>query len=143
VIATASQTIGPFWHGLADPALADLLRHGAAGDRIELVGRVTDGDGAAVADACIELWQPGVGWGRCATGADGGFAFTTIAAPVIAVMVLARGLLKPLWTRVYFADPGDEFPADRRHTLVARREGAAWRWNIRLQGPDETVFLAW
>ena len=110
MIPTASQTIGPFWHGLHDPALADLTRHSATGERIELVGRVFDGDGTPVIDACVELWQPGVGWGRCATGLDGAFAFRTVAAPAIAVMVLARGLLKPVWTRVYLGEVGDDIP---------------------------------
>ncbi len=56
-IATAAQTIGPFWHLLDDPALADLTRFGATGRRISLIGRITDGDGAAVGDACVEIWQ--------------------------------------------------------------------------------------
>ena len=38
--------------------MADLTRFGAEGERIVLAGRVTDGDGAAVADACVEIWQP-------------------------------------------------------------------------------------
>jgi protocatechuate 3,4-dioxygenase alpha subunit len=153
---TASQTIGPFWHTLAEPALADLTRFGAVGARIELTGRVLDGAGAPVADACIEIWQATPlaspvfpGWGRCATDAHGGFGFVTLApdaaAPYLSVCVLARGLLKPLWTRVYFADTGDallaSLPAARRDTLLARAEPAGWHWGIRLQGDGETVFL--
>jgi protocatechuate 3,4-dioxygenase alpha subunit len=153
---TASQTIGPFWHTLAEPALADLTRLGAVGARIELAGRVLDGAGAPVADACIEIWQATPlaspvfpGWGRCATDAHGGFGFVTLApdaaAPYLSVCVLARGLLQPLWTRVYFADTGDallaSLPAARRDTLLARAEPAGWRWGIRLQGDGETVFL--
>lgn len=154
---TASQTIGPFWHSLAEPALADLTRAGAAGPRLALAGHVVDGDGAPVADACVEIWQATPlaspvfsGWGRCATAADGGFGFVTLApdagAPYLAVAILARGLVKPLWTRVYFADPGDpllaSLPAARRQTLLARPDPAGWRWDIRLQGDGETVFLA-
>ena len=166
---TASQTIGPFWHSLAEPALADLTRDlthaGAPGPRLALAGRVLDGDGAPVGDACVEIWQATPlaspvfpGWGRCATGADGGFGFVTLApdasAPYLAVAILARGLVKPLWTRVYFADPGDallaSLPAARRQTLLAtslpsplaRPDHADWRWDIRLQGDGETVFLA-
>jgi len=154
---TASQTIGPFWHALAEPALADLTRTGAAGPRLALAGRVLDGDGTPVTDACIEIWQatPAAspvfsGWGRCATDAHGEFAFTTLTpdagAPYLAVAIFARGLVKPLWTRVYFADPGDPLlaalPAARRQTLLARPEEAGWRWDIRLQGDGETVFLA-
>jgi len=151
MIVTASQTIGPFWHPLADPALADLTRLGGTGEPIELHGQVFDGSGAPITDACVEIWQatpaaPFVGWGRCATDAHGGFAFRTFApdadAPYLAVAILARGLVKPLWTRVYFADIDDallaQLPPARRATLLAQPR---WRWDIRLQGDGETVFL--
>jgi protocatechuate 3,4-dioxygenase alpha subunit len=156
---TSSQTIGPFWHMLADPKAADLTRFGAIGSRLQLSGRVFDGHGTAISDACIELWQatplasPAFpGWGRCATNVDGAFRFVTLTpdatAPYAAIAIFARGLVKPLWTRVYFADPGDPLlaalPAARRATLIARPEPgepAGYRWDIRLQGDGETVFL--
>jgi protocatechuate 3,4-dioxygenase alpha subunit len=157
---TASQTIGPFWHLLGESGNDDLTRFGATGPRIEIVGRVLDGDGAPVSDACVEIWQATppaapdfVGWGRCATDAHGGFRFVTLApdpaAPVLAVAVFARGLLKPLWTRVYLAEPGAEIDdallaalsPERRATLRAHLEDGRWRWDIRLQGDGETVFL--
>jgi len=155
MIATASQTIGPFWHPLADPALADLTRLGAAGEVIELHGQLFDGGGAPITDACVEIWQatphaPAFpGWGRCATDGEGGFAFRTLApeasAPYLSVAILARGLVKPLWTRVYLADIDDallaQLPAARRATLLARPAPPRWRWDVRLQGDDETVFL--
>lgn len=155
--ATASQTIGPFWHLLDEPAVTDLTRFGAAGPRLRLAGRVIDGDGAPVSDACVEIWQatPAAspefpGWGRCPTDADGGFRFVTLApdasAPCFAVAIFARGLQQPLRTRVYFAEVADPLlaglPAARRATLLARRDGDGWRWDIRLQGDGETVFLA-
>jgi protocatechuate 3,4-dioxygenase alpha subunit len=153
---TSSQTIGPFWHLLAEPEHADLTRLGATGPRLELAGTVRDGDGAQLTDACIEIWQATpaaspvfTGWGRCATDAHGGYRFVTLApdpsAPYFAVAIFARGLLKPLWTRVYFADTGDALlaalPPARRATLLAQRGDAGWRWDIRLQGDGETVFL--
>lgn len=151
-IVTPSQTIGPFWHPLADPALATLAHHP---DALELVGRVTDGTGAPVTDACIELWQATpvrdgfTGWGRCATDATGSFAFRTLApdpqAPFAAVAIFARGLVKALWTRVYFADTADplltSLPEPRRITLLAQPAPPRWRWDVRLQGDGETVFL--
>lgn len=151
---TPSQTIGPFWHPLAEPALADLTRFGAAGDKLTLTGTIVDGDGAPVTDACVELWQatPAAsptfpGWGRCATGPRGEYRLTTVmpAEPFVAIAVLARGLVKPLWTRVYFADTSDALlsslaPA-RRATLLARADAGVWRWDIRLQGAPETVFF--
>jgi protocatechuate 3,4-dioxygenase alpha subunit len=156
---TGSQTIGPFWHMLADPLTADLTRFGAEGAQLQLTGRVIDGDGGAISDACVELWQATPlasptfpGWGRCATNVHGAFRFVTLApdagAPYLAIAIFARGLVKPLWTRVYFADVTDPLlaalPADRRATLLAQPEPgepAGWRWDIRLQGDGETVFL--
>jgi protocatechuate 3,4-dioxygenase alpha subunit len=127
---------------------------------------VIDGDGAPVIDACIEIWQATpaasaefLGWGRCATDPHGGFRFLTLApdpaAPVLSVAVFARGLIKPLWTRVYLSEMDDSrespllindpllsvLPPARRATLLARLEDGRWRWDIRLQGDGETVFL--
>ena len=174
--ATASQTAGPYWHLIDFPAWADLLRDdgpnaGIAGERITLVGRITDGDGAPCPDALVEIWQAGPdgrydagfhGFGRCATDAAGGFRFTTLKpgpvpgrgngtqAPHVVVSIFARGLLRQLVTRLYFAgEPLNEqdpilaaVPPARRATLIARPEAAGtWRLDIRLQGDDETVFL--
>ena len=167
--ATASQTIGPFWHPLEDKSWTDLTRFGATGERMTLVGRIVDGDGAPVTDGCIEIWQADPpaddsfpGFGRCATDARGEFRFQTLKpgpvpgrgnaqqAPHIAIAILARGLLKPLVTRAYFEGESlnDSDPLlsaiehGRRRTLLARRDGdATWRLDIRLQGDGETVFL--
>ncbi len=169
--ATSSQTIGPFWHGLAHPEWADLTRFGGDGERITVAGVVTDGLDQAVTDACVEIWQsdPAAGeqfpgFGRCATDAEGRFRFTTykpgatptlpggnsLQAPHLALTIFARGLLHHLCTRFYFegealneTDPllSTLSLADRA-TLVARHEGeGAWRLDIRLQGEGETVFL--
>jgi protocatechuate 3,4-dioxygenase alpha subunit len=111
--------------------------------------------------------EPGfVGFGRSGTDAGGGYWFETIKpgavpfgdgtrlqAPHISVMILARGLLNHLATRLYFADePATEMdpvlqrvPADRRATLIAQPEAAAgrklYRWDIILQGAGETAFF--
>ena len=69
-----------------------------------------------------------------------------------ALTVFARGLLNRLFTRAYL--PGDEealaatpllagLAPDRRATLVAVEDGGALRFDIRLQGQDETVFLTY
>ena len=168
--ATASQTIGPYWHLLEDPSWADLTRFGAEGERITLTGIVTDGAGAPFPDACIEIWQPSPpasdrfpGFGRSGTDRDGRFRFLTVMpgpvagrgnaqqAPHIAIWVLARGLMRGLATRAYFAgealnetDPLLTSIEDkaRRDTLIAHPEGGGvWRMDIRLQGGAETVFL--
>ena len=59
LIATSSQTVGPFFHfGLADHAtLGCLVRPDTRGERIRLRIRVFDGDGAPLPDALVELWQ--------------------------------------------------------------------------------------
>ena len=104
------------------------------------------------------------GFGRCPTDKDGGFRFETVKpgpvpgpkgaqqAPHINVGVFARGVLKRLFTRIYFADePANAsdpilalVPADRRATLIAKPDPAKpglYRFDIRLQGKDETVFF--
>jgi protocatechuate 3,4-dioxygenase alpha subunit len=71
-------------------------------------------------------------------------------APHIAVSVFARGLLHRCVTRIYFADEEAanavdpvlaRVPADRRATLIASVTDHGYRFDIRLQGPDETVFF--
>jgi protocatechuate 3,4-dioxygenase, alpha subunit len=171
---TSSQTIGPFWHLIEHAEWADLTRFGATGTRITLTGSVIDGDGNPVTDAAVELWQADPpaddrfpGFGRCRTDAEGKFRFTTLKpgplagrgnaqqAPHFAITLHARGLLKHLVTRAYFADdPLNETDPllssiddpKRRATLIARSDGAdRWRIDIRMQrGPGaetETVFL--
>jgi protocatechuate 3,4-dioxygenase, alpha subunit len=98
------------------------------------------------------------GWGRTATDDAGRWWFSTLppgparpgAAPFFALTVFARGLLDRLRTRVYL--PGEQavlaadpllaaLPPHRRATLVATAEPGGVALDIRLQGPDETVFL--
>jgi len=81
-------------------------------------------------------------------GADG-----STQAPHIAVFIFMRGLLKPLYTRIYFAgeaandvDPVLNLaPAERRASLLAIKEsqGESFVWDVKLQGSDETVFFEW
>jgi protocatechuate 3,4-dioxygenase, alpha subunit len=188
LIVTPSQTVGPFFHLALDrPEWADLAAGKPAGERIVVEGRVIDGDGAPVADACLELWQANAagryahpddtradkpldpnfrGFGRVSTNADGGFRFTTIRpgpvpgrgnalqAPHIAVAVFARGLLKQLHTRIYFAgetandsDPvllSIDDPTVRETLIATRREDSeppTYRFDIVLQGERETAFF--
>ena len=172
--ATSSQTIGPFWHLIEHPEWADLTRFGAVGPAVTVTGTITDGDGNPVTDAAVELWQadPPAGehfpaFGRSRTDEAGRFHFKTLRpgpvpgrgnaqqAPHFAITIFARGLLKALTTRAYFAgeplnetDPllsSIEDPR-RRASLIAQSEGAhRWRIDIRLQrgapGETETVFL--
>ena len=164
LVATASQTVGPFFHfGLTTIPRDRMVDHFSTGDPIRLTIRVTDGDSVPVADAMLELCQDGV-FGRMPTGEDGCCGFDTVhpsslqprhkepGAAHISVCVFARGLLRQLHTRIYFeGDPGLEHdrvlrlvPADRRTTLLAVRDDSTtpnWRFELRLQGPGETVFF--
>ncbi|MFC5677046.1 protocatechuate 3,4-dioxygenase subunit alpha [Aeromicrobium endophyticum] len=100
------------------------------------------------------------GWGRCATDDAGGYSFTTVrpgatepgAAPFFLITVFARGLTNRLFTRAYLphdqaALEGDRLlagvPAERRSTLIAAAEPTGYRFDVRLQGADETVFLTY
>ena len=99
------------------------------------------------------------GFGRCSVDPNGSYSFTTLlpaatetgVAPFFAVTVFARGLLNRLFTRAYLphdvdALASDAFlasvPEDRRRTLVAASDEHGLRFDIRLQGNDETVFLS-
>jgi protocatechuate 3,4-dioxygenase alpha subunit len=161
--ATPSQTVGPFFafglcvrsqHELVDPGRADAVR---------IEGRVLDGAGEPVFDAMVEIWQAdaqgghrdGFGWGRSGTDADGRYGFVTVkpggeGAPFLNMLVFARGLLKPVMTRIYFPDDpanaGDPLLAAltdaERAGLTAVAENGGMRFDIHLQGERQTTFLA-
>ena len=109
-----------------------------------------------------------LGWGR--TGADfetGFWSFNTVKpgavpgrkgttqAPHIALIIFALGINIGLNTRVYFEDEAEANAQDpvlngiewapRRQTLIAKREErdgeVVYRFDIHIQGEDETVFL--
>jgi protocatechuate 3,4-dioxygenase alpha subunit len=97
------------------------------------------------------------GFGRCLTGPAGEYCFVVAkpaglpdaGAPHFEVIVFARGLLRSLRTRVYFpgeaanaADPVlSALDEPLRRTLVATDDGSGWRFDICLQGANETVFF--
>ena len=104
------------------------------------------------------------GYGRVSTDTEGRYAIETVKpgsykgpngesyAPQISVAIFARGLLKALHTRVFLApldlvkdDPlaraiGDP---ERLRTLVATPEPdkKGYRWDVRLRGAGEAVFI--
>lgn len=105
------------------------------------------------------------GWGRSASDmTTGEFRFDTVKpgavpmpdgrmqAPHISVWVVARGINVGLQTRIYFEDEAAANESDpiltrlehqsRIPTLLAQKTGdGAYRFDIRLQGPDETIFF--
>ena len=108
--------------------------------------------------------DPGFGFGRMGSDGNGFCEFDTVKpgrvpgpgnrlqAPHLNVSVFARGLLKRLPTRVYFADDpandGDSVlalvPADRRGTVMAQPDPAnpgTWLFEVHLSGKRETVFF--
>jgi protocatechuate 3,4-dioxygenase, alpha subunit len=144
---------GTVYDGAGDgvpDALVELWQPDSAG-RIPRVAGSLRRDGAGF-----------TGFGRAATDADGHYGFTTLTpgsvvagrSPFFAITVFARGLLNRLFTRAYLPD-GDldadpllaNVDAGRRATLVCVAESAsgrpAYRFDIHLQGRNETVFLTY
>jgi protocatechuate 3,4-dioxygenase alpha subunit len=97
--ATTSQTVGPFFSiGLTRLRKSDLVGSGISGGKITIAGRVLDGEGKAVPDALLEIWQANShgkyahpedtqnkpieqgfqGYGRIGVDENGGFSFTTV-----------------------------------------------------------------
>lgn len=188
---TPSQTVGPFFkYGLTpngeyawnDAFTNSTLTPDVSGDRVRIEGRVFDGDGVAVPDAMLEIWQADAqgryadpqdkralpnasfrGFARSGTDKDGHYAFETIKpgavpdpdgkpqAPHIVLAVFGRGMLRHLYTRIYFSDEAANaadpvlalVPADRRATIIATREAGkpVYRLDLHLQGDKETVFF--
>jgi protocatechuate 3,4-dioxygenase alpha subunit len=128
-----------------------------AHDALRIEGQVLDGEGVPVSDALLEAWHDEL-FARCRTDEEGAFHFTVRkptaehgSAPYLNLTVFARGLLRHLNTRIYFADEGDANRSDpvlllvepgRRHTLLAQADGDTLHFDVRLQGDGETVFFA-
>jgi protocatechuate 3,4-dioxygenase alpha subunit len=157
----------------------NLVTPDASGQKIQIVGVIRDGDGVPIPDAMLEIWQadsqgryahprdpraPNAsfkGFGRSACNKNGEFGFDTIKpgevpgpdgkpqAPHVVVCIFSRGMLRQIYTRMYFPDENNDgdpilalVPADRRHTLIAKKEkDGVYRFDIRVQGDDETVFF--
>jgi protocatechuate 3,4-dioxygenase alpha subunit len=105
------------------------------------------------------------GFGRSATDKDGVFSFDTIKpgsvpgpdnkpqAPHIVFCIYSRGMLRQVYTRLYFSDEAANasdpilalVPAERRGTLLAHKQTgsgqAVYRFDIHMQGESETVFF--
>ena len=184
---TPSQTVGPFYAiGLTRTPMNVMATESTQGERIRIEGQIFDGDGAAIPDVMVEIWQANAygrynhpedkqekpldatftGWGRSGTDDKCFYSFETIKpgpvpgndesvqAPHINVVVFARGMLVHAFTRIYFDDEkmNDSDPVlrsiknkARRQTLVAARGAkdsrTVYRFDIRLQGENETVFF--
>lgn len=174
ILQTPSQTLGPYFaYGLTPEqyqygpnSIVDnrLFRNPEVeGERILLCGQVLDGEGHPIDDAMVEIRQGNTldGFGRMGTGTEAGnaFIFHTVkfrtegkAVPYIDVVVMMRGLLSHVYTRIYFEDEPNEkdavfakLPNDRKGTLLAhrsQRDGMIlYTFDIHMQGENETVFF--
>jgi protocatechuate 3,4-dioxygenase alpha subunit len=146
--------------------LFDGLGHPVPDGLIETWQADADGRFADSADprGAVE-WKGFRGFGRCPTDGEGRWSILTlkpgqvpgpgdtVQAPHLAVSVFSRGLLARLVTRIYFADEEERNAADpvlrslrggevERQTLIAAPVEGGYRFDIHLQGPDETVFFA-
>ncbi len=140
---------GTVYDGAGNPVPDALLEIWQAGPD----GQVPQAEGSLRRDG----WTF-TGFGRTAVDDNGHYSFTTVrpgateagSAPFVAMTIFARGLLNRLFTRIYL--PGDEaalaadrllgtVAEDRRSTLVATRDEDGYRFDVRLQGEGETVFL--
>ena len=165
------MTLGPFFprefgQGANDLTVLDNKK--VKGEIIEISGRVTQGDGAPLDNAILELWQPSAegrfddpaffGWGRAATDAGGHYVFRTIKpgalagrAPHVNLVILFSGLMRQLQTVMFFeGEKGNEAdpvlaavqPASLRQRLVSKKQDKnAYRFDIRLRGDGETPFF--
>ncbi|HEY5431727.1 MAG TPA: protocatechuate 3,4-dioxygenase subunit alpha [Solirubrobacteraceae bacterium] len=130
------------WQADPEGRFADVHGYGGASEMAGFRGfaryGVEDGDGTFA----ILTVKPG----RVARVGGAG----PLQAPHIDVTVMARGMLHRCVTRIYFADEEQanaedpvlaHVPADRRATLLAQPQDGGYRFDIRLQGPGETVFF--
>lgn len=161
---TPTQTSGPlFGFALMFEGSENAVDPNSPG-AIRLHGTILDGDGEPLAwpDGYVEVWH-GEQYARTRTDADGRWHAViarpdtqilpdgAVLAPHVNVVVFARGLLKQAHTRMYFPDEAEAnandpvfalVDEDRRETLLATTSDDGFRFDIRLQGADETVFFA-
>jgi protocatechuate 3,4-dioxygenase, alpha subunit len=138
-----SQTVGPYL-GIGLP-----WEDGPVADRdgVRIAGHVLDGAGDPIPDALVEVWCPDPpAFARCPTDDDGAWFVVVPPVPFVSVHLLARGLLRHLTTRIYLEPAADDavlarVPPERRATLLAQRTDDGFRFDLRIQGPGETVFF--
>ncbi len=130
------------WQADAEGRYADLYGHGGASEMPGFRGFARYG--VETGDGSFEILT--VKPGRVKGPRD------ALMAPHVAVTIMARGMLNRCVTRIYFDDePGANaedpvlamVPGERRQTLIAEADGeGGYRFDIRLQGPGETVFFS-
>ena len=154
------MTLGPFFPREFAQDANDLAK-GAAGEVIEIVGRVTELDGKPLDNVILEIWQADAagrfdnpafsGWGRAPTDAQGNYRFRSIRpgaapgrAPHVNFLILYSGLMRQLQTTMFFSDAADPVldVVKARERLIAKPDGKdRFRFDIRLRGGEETPFF--
>jgi protocatechuate 3,4-dioxygenase alpha subunit len=165
LIYTPSQTVGPFYStGLLWEGSAEAVEE-TDPESVEIRGILADGDGPFVyPEGLLEFWSPEQ-LVRVQTDGEGAFRVRLrrpraapplddgrSQAPHVNVNVFGRGLLKALFTRMYFPDEAlanasdpvlELVPEQRRHSLIATGEpDGTLRFDIRVQGEREGVFFS-
>jgi protocatechuate 3,4-dioxygenase alpha subunit len=163
LLQSPSQTSGPlFGFSLMFEGSTEAVPPDSPG-AVRIEGVVNDGNGPlAWPDCFLEFWQ-GDQWARTRTDPDGRYSVVvrkpeaaptpdgTVEAPHFNIVVFARGLLKQALTRVYFPDETEANDADPilelvpepdRPLLIARAVADVLRFDICLQGENETPFFA-
>lgn len=147
---TPGQTVGPFFaFGLQYPDMNQIVHPHSPGSLV-LGGTVTDGAGAPIPDALVEIWQADsdgsiprargacrrdghtfTGFGRAFTTDEGHYEFWTRnpgasagKAPFFAVVVYARGLPNKLHTRAYLPENEAALAADPLLAALSPEERA-------------------
>ena len=144
---------GTVYDGAGNPVPDALLEIWQAG---------SDGQVAQVEGSLRRDGWTFTGFGRTAVDDNGHYSFTTVqpgaipgaggerSAPFFAMTIFARGLLDALFTRAYLPYgnlAGETLLAslseERRNTLICQSERSGYRFDVHLQGAQETVFLAY
>jgi len=166
LVPTAEMTLGPFFPREFAQGADDLTSVGgkaAKGEAIEIGGRVTQLDGAALDNVVLEIWQADAdgrfdnpdffGWGRAATNSEGMYLFRTVKpkgpqgrSAHVNFLILYSGLMRALHTAMFFEESDDpvlcSVDKKRRSLLIAKPAGPhSYRFDIRLRGEGETPFF--
>jgi protocatechuate 3,4-dioxygenase alpha subunit len=147
--ARAIRLHGIVYDGAGDPVPDALLELWQADEN----GRVVQQEGSLHRDG----WTF-TGWGRASVDGNGHYSFSTVrpgptepgGPALFMITIFARGLTNRLFTRAYLPEDTAALEADRllasltaeeRSSLIAAAEPTGYRFDVRLQGDRETVFL--
>jgi protocatechuate 3,4-dioxygenase, alpha subunit len=159
----AVRICGRLLDGSGDPVPDGLIETWQAGPDGRFPGATGKRDDGGAASAAGATAAPFRGFARCPTDSAGRYEIVTLKpgvvhdragvphAPHLTLSVFARGLLKAAVTRIYFADEEAANAADpvlaripdaaTRATLLAVAQPGGYRFDVRLQGDGETLFL--